>query len=111
MTELAPTPEVLAKRKHPSARCEECPFANDQNFVPTWNPVPSGKIAVIGAAPGVHEARKGIPFTGPSGELTDQILQHHGISRSEIMLTNTVLCKPEGQDSDPPKAALDACRP
>lgn len=111
MSELIPTDEVLAKRKHPKALCETCPFANDKNFVPTYNPVPSGHIAIVGAAPGVHEARKGIPFTGPSGELTDQILQHHGISRSEVMLTNTVLCKPEGQDSDPPKAALEACRP
>ena len=108
---LEPTPEIIAARKHKAALCESCPFANDKNFVPTYNPVPSGKIAIVGAAPGVHEARKGIPFTGPSGELTDQILQHHGIRRDEVMLTNTVLCKPEGQDSDPPKAAIDACRP
>lgn len=106
-----PTPEVIAQRKHPAAKCEECPFSNDKNYVPTYNLIPSGKIAIVGAAPGVHEARKGIPFTGPSGELTDQILQHHGIRRDEVMLTNTVSCKPEGQDSDPPKAAIDACRP
>lgn len=110
--ELVPTPEVIAKRKHPSAKCEECPFGSIPNVhVSTYNPVPSGKIAIIGAAPGVHEARKGIPFTGPSGELTDQILQHHGIRRNEVMLTNVVSCKTEGQDSDPPKAAIDACRP
>lgn len=112
MDESTPaTPPNVIKRKHPAAKCEECPFATDKNYVPTFNPVPSGHIAIIGAAPGVHEARKGIPFTGPSGELADQILHHHGIRRDEVMLTNTVLCKPEGQDSDPPKAALDACRP
>lgn len=99
-------------RKHPHAICEECPYGRDQGiYVGSWNITPPGKIIVIGAAPGAHEARKGIPFTGPSGELMDQILQHHGISRSEVMLTNTVLCKPEGQDSDPPKAALAACAP
>jgi uracil-DNA glycosylase family 4 len=99
-------------RKHPLAHCEECPYAETKDdFVPSWNTTPKSKIIVMGAAPGVHEARKGIPFTGPSGELMDQVLQHHDLRRADMMITNAVLCKPDGMDSDPPKAALAACAP
>lgn len=103
-------PQVI--RKHPWAECENCPYGRDQGiYVGSWNTTPTGKIIVMGAAPGANEARKGIPFTGPSGKLMDQILQHHGIRRDEVMITNVVSCKPDGVDSDPPKAAIAACGP
>ena len=96
-------------RKHPLARCEECPFEHEP-FVPTQNSHPTAKLAVIGEAPGAYEAARGIPFTGPSGRLLDQVLKHHGYERSEIMVTNVCLCRPENND-DPPKAAVAACKP
>jgi uracil-DNA glycosylase family 4 len=96
-------------RKHPLAKCEECPF-KDAPFVPTQNPMPKTKLALIGEAPGAYEAARGIPFTGPSGRLINQVLEHHGFQRSEIMVTNICLCRPENND-DPPKAAIAACKP
>ena len=97
-------------RKHPWAECEKCPFENLGGFVPTLNPHPSSGIAVIGEAPGAYEAAYGVPFTGPSGELLNRVLNHHGIERSKIMITNSVLCRPEANE-DPPKSALAACAP
>lgn len=96
-------------RKHPLAKCEECPFINAP-FVSTQNPYPRAKLAVIGEAPGAYEAARGIPFTGPSGRLLDQVLEHHGFQRSEVMVTNVCLCRPQNND-DPPKAAIAACKP
>jgi uracil-DNA glycosylase family 4 len=96
-------------RKHPLAICEQCPFQYEP-FVPTQNPHPKSKIAVIGEAPGAYEAANGIPFTGPSGRLLDQVLAHHGYNRSEIFVSNIALCRPENND-DPPKAAIAACKP
>lgn len=96
-------------RKHPLAKCEECTF-KDAPFVPTQNPHPRTKLALIGEAPGPYEAARGIPFTGPSGRLIDKVLEHHGFQRSEIMVTNVCLCRPHNND-DPPKAAIAACKP
>lgn len=97
-------------RKHPLAECENCPFGNKGGFVPTLNPNPSSGIIVIGEAPGAYEAAYGIPFTGPSGDLLNQVLNHHGVERSEVMITNVCLCRPEA-NADPPKTAIAACEP
>lgn len=96
-------------RKHPLAKCEECPFEKAP-FVPTQNLQPRAKLAVIGEAPGAYEAGRGIPFTGPSGRLIDQVLAHHGYQRSEVMVSNICLCRPT-DNADPPKAAIAACKP
>lgn len=95
--------------KHPLANCEQCPFKNAP-FVPTQNLFPKAKLAVIGEAPGAYEAGRGIPFTGPSGKLLNQVLSHHGYQRSEVMVTNVCLCRPHNNE-DPPKAAIAACKP
>jgi len=71
---------------------------------------PKSKIAVIGEAPGAYEAAYGIPFTGPSGDLLNTVLEHHGLRRDEIMISNMVSCRPDGNE-DPPKSALEACAP
>ncbi len=96
-------------RKHPLAKCEECVFQNAP-FVPTQNPQPRAKLAVIGEAPGAYEAGRGIPFTGPSGRLLDQVLAHHGYARPDVMVTNVCLCRPT-DNADPPKSAIAACKP
>lgn len=96
-------------RKHPLANCENCVF-KDAPFVPTQNLHPRAKIAVIGEAPGAYEAGRGIPFTGPSGKLLNQVLSHHGYARADVMVTNICLCRPHNND-DPPKSAIECCRP
>jgi uracil-DNA glycosylase family 4 len=101
--------DLTKTRKHPLAACESCPF-QDAPFVPTFNLRPKSRLAVIGEAPGAYEAARGIPFTGPSGRLLDQVLNHHGYEREEVMLSNVCLCRPEG-NADPPKTAIAACKP
>jgi uracil-DNA glycosylase family 4 len=96
-------------RKHPLARCEECPWREDGKYVPALFPSVSAKIAVVGEAPGSYEARTGIPFTGPSGELLDRVIEHHGYKRKELALINTVSCRPEGPTQKPPKQAIACC--
>lgn len=103
------TESVERNSKAPGARCWECPFINAP-FVPTQNPQPTVKLAVIGEAPGHYEAAGGIPFTGPSGRLLNQVMDHYGYSRNDIMVTNVCLCRPQNND-DPPKAAIEACAP
>jgi len=100
--------QPIPVRKHPLANCEACPLLDSGVFVPSE--IPSNpKLIVVGEAPGVYETKKGRPFVGPSGQLLDQVLAHHGYQRNEVMFTNVCLCRPEGKPT-PPKAAAAACR-
>lgn len=96
-------------RKHPLAECEKCPWRETGAFVPSLVPKGNLKVVVVGEAPGSYEAKTGIPFTGPSGELLDRTLEHHGIKRSEVALINICSCRPAGPTEKPPKTAIAAC--
>jgi len=64
------------------------------------------KILFIGEAPGRLGAdRTGIPFTGDkSGENFEILLRNIGWTRSDIFITNAVLCNPRSEqgNNDPP---------
>lgn len=97
-------------RKHPLAECENCPWREEGAYVPSLIPKGEIKVSVVGEAPGAYEARTGIPFTGPSGELLDRVMEHHGFQRKELALINTVACRPHGPTEKPPKQAVAACK-
>lgn len=96
------------QRKHPLAKCEECPLYTVGKYVPSKGPE-KAKIAFVGEAPGVQEARQGEPFTGPAGKLLNIVMSHHGIKREEVLLSYACACKPPTNDP-PAKAAIAACR-
>jgi uracil-DNA glycosylase family 4 len=99
----------IPARKHPKAACEICPWREVGKYVPSQFPAGSARLAVVGEAPGAQEARSGIPFTGPSGELLESVLNYHGIERKDIALINTVSCRPYGPTEKPPKQVISAC--
>lgn len=89
--------------------CWGCPL---KNGAPCSSSVGSktAKIAVVGRNPGKQEARTGIPFTGPSGELLNATLQEAGLKREDLYIANAVNCHwPE--DEGPPPEAYEACKP
>lgn len=99
-------------RRHPLAKCEECTLNNDRSiFVPSYPPK-SGRtdLVVIGEAPGVQEARRGVPFVGPSGKLLDVVLRGHGFSRDNAFITNACLCRPK-DNATPTGRDVAACSP
>jgi len=96
-------------RKHPLAECERCPYKTIGKYVPSLFPTKPIKLSVVGEAPGPQEARTGIPFTGPSGDLLNAVLKHHGVAREEVFLTNICSCRPSGPTEAPPKDAIAAC--
>lgn len=97
----------MTERKHPKAKCEECPLRESGAYVPTL--FGTGNIGVVGKAPGEHEARSGIPFTGRSGEILDKVLGHYGYSRREVTYANIVACSLSDPNESPPKTAVAAC--
>ena len=60
----------------------------------------SAKIIFIGEAPGRNEAQTGRPFCGTAGKVLDELLEHVGIKRADVYITNIVKDRPE-QNRDP----------
>lgn len=103
---------MAVMRHHPEAQCEQCPLYGAGKYVPSAFPTAESdkKIAFIGEAGGAREARVGVPFTGPSGELLDRVLKHYGLSREEVFLGNVVGCRTP-DNTTPARSAIDSCRP
>ena len=97
----------VSLRKHPDAKCEECPLLEGSVFVPSDGPE-KADIVLVGEAPGLNEGRQGKPFVGASGKLLDRILSNSGIDREEVFITNVCLCRPRS-NANPPTAAIKAC--
>lgn len=95
----------MITRKHPLAECEICPLQS-KKCAPTTGPT-NAKIALVSRSPGYHDVRAGKPFSGPSGDVLNYLLQKYGVKRSEIITTNVVLCETD----DPSKETLAACKP
>lgn len=104
----------MSERKHPLSLCEQCPLENRGRYVPSKFPnTPDGKatLAFVGEAPATNEVAKGEPFTGPSGQLLDAVLEHHDVQRDQVFLTNAVSCMYPKSIGELPIDAIEACRP
>lgn len=58
----------------------------------------AAKIMIVGEAPGKVESETGIPFSGPTGEMLNEMLSNAGIRRSECYITNVVKYRPPQND-------------
>lgn len=52
------------------------------------------RIMFIGEAPGKNEAKEGRPFCGAAGKILDELLEHIGVPRVEVYITNVVKDRP-----------------
>lgn len=57
-------------------------------------------IMFVGEGPGREEDIQGKPFVGESGIFLEQLLEEVKLARSEIYITNTVLCRPTRPGSE-----------
>ena len=95
------------QRKHPLAKCEECPL-RDRPYVPS-NLVASPEITFVGEAPGYEEARAGTPFVGQSGKLLRGIIKQLGHDPDKASYINVVSCHPD-RNAEPDDKAQKCCR-
>ncbi|MDP3989837.1 MAG: uracil-DNA glycosylase [archaeon] len=70
---------------------------------------PQAEIIFIGEAPGATEDKNGIPFCGMSGKILQELLATIGLTRDDIFITNTILCRPEN-NRNPSKEEVENCR-
>ncbi|HMU41181.1 MAG TPA: uracil-DNA glycosylase [Pseudomonadota bacterium] len=67
-------------------------------------------LAFVGEAPGYEEDRLGVPFVGAAGQLLDRMLSAMNLSRSEVLISNVVRCRPP-QNRQPERDEIEACLP
>lgn len=66
-------------------------------------------IMFIGEAPGRNEAQTGKPFCGASGKILDELLNHIGVNRETVYVTNIVKDRPtNNRDPKPEEIELYA---
>jgi uracil-DNA glycosylase len=97
--------------------CRDCPlWENNTQTVFGVGPV-TARLVFIGEAPGGQEDKAGIPFIGPAGRLFNEALEHAGIDREEVYVTNTVKHRPwepgptgRQKNRAPKQSEINACR-
>ena len=88
--------------------CARCPLSmSRRNAVMGRGNLQAG-IMFVAEAPGSHEDRDGIPFTGASGQIFDRLLEGIGLNRQDVYLTNILKCHPPG-NRDPKPEEQAAC--
>lgn len=78
------------------AMCSLCPLAG-KRFVPPEGP-PNAGFVFVGEGPGANEEARQQPFIGASGRELNDMLRIVGLDRSEVWVTNTLLCRAEVPD-------------
>lgn len=66
------------------------------------------RILIIGEGPGKQEDLQNEPFVGRSGQVLTELLWEVGLERSDVYITNTILCRPP-QNRDPTTQELANC--
>jgi DNA polymerase len=99
--------EELAKT---ASTCTRCRLSAGRTQVVFADGSPTADLMFIGEGPGYHEDIQGLPFVGAAGQLLNTLLGEIGLTREEVRITNTVLCRPPG-NRDPMPDELDSCRP
>ena len=92
--------------------CKKCPLLveNRTNIVFGVGDPDKCKVVIIGEAPGQQEDIQKEPFVGKSGKLLNEFLESIGLSRSEVYITNTILCRPPN-NRNPSAEELQKCKP
>lgn len=85
------------------------PYKDLQNTV-MYDGNPNSPIMFIGEAPGEQEVVQRKPFVGKSGKLLQEMLDHAGILRQNIYVTNVVVWRPPNNKTPMPDE-IEAMRP
>ena len=94
----------------PEPDCRLCGLCEGRTNIVLPDGDPSTGIYLVGEAPGENEDIQGVPFVGRAGKILDDAMAAAGISRKDVMITNTVKCRPPN-NRDPTPEEMGACIP
>jgi DNA polymerase len=101
---------ALEELARTASTCTKCRLSAGRTQVVFADGSPDADLMFIGEGPGYHEDQQGLPFVGAAGQLLNTLLGEIGLTREEVRITNTVLCRPPG-NRDPLPDELESCRP
>ncbi len=93
----------------PDPDCRLCDLCEGRTNIVLPDGDPDSKIIFVGEAPGETEDLQGKPFVGKSGKILTAMMEEAGFSRKDVLITNTVKCRPPG-NRDPTDEEMDSCR-
>ena len=109
--EFLTTPaEALRAQEARLQGCRDCKLCEGRHTVVFGSGNPEADLVVIGEGPGADEDAQGLPFVGRAGQLLTRMLESVKLTREEVYITNTVLCRPPG-NRNPEADELAACAP
>jgi DNA polymerase len=107
---LAQSCTSLAELKTALMNFEGCELKRSATNTVFADGDPSGRIMLIGEAPGRDEDLQGLPFVGRAGKLLDRMLGEIGLSRRKVYITNVLNWRPP-QNRDPTPEEAATCLP
>ncbi len=90
--------------------CRKCRLGYDRIHAVFGGGSRTARLMFIGEAPGAQEDQVGEPFIGRAGQFLTRTLETHGITRSEVFVSNIVKCRPP-ENRDPFPDEIAACSP
>ncbi|MFH1395869.1 MAG: uracil-DNA glycosylase [archaeon] len=100
----------LTELRQEYSKCNKCSaLCKSRSQVVFGSGKEDADVLFIGEAPGASEDREGIPFCGASGQILQDLLKSVGLTREDVFITNTILCRPEN-NRNPNRKEVDACR-
>jgi uracil-DNA glycosylase family 4 len=108
---LSKADDLKALQDRVVARCHCCKLRTPTTTIVFADGNPDASLVLVGEGPGAEEDRCGTPFSGPAGMKLNAALDKLGIKRSDIYLTNIILCRTDLSNRTPEPIEWEACRP
>ena len=95
--------------------CTACDLAETRANVVFGSGDAAAKLVLVAEGPSAADNHTTLPFSGPTGDLLDEVLTINDLTRSDIWLTNIIKCRAAGLKGGvlknrPPKASeIKAC--
>ena len=105
----------LQTLKTQASVCTACDLAKTRANVVFGSGSATAQLVVVAEGPSAADNRTTLPFSGPAGDLLDEVLAANDLTRSQIWLTNIIKCRAASLKAGvlknrPPKAAeIKAC--
>lgn len=101
--------------KAKAIECTACELSTTRKNVVFGSGEPTSKLVIVAEGPSATDDVTTYPFSGPSGDLLDDVLEANGLTRDQVWLTNVIKCRAAEQKgrvvkNRPPKASeIKAC--